>query len=123
MSIFPTSGSKRKSGCWVCSFRNKLCTPNPDAPQGPCNDCHKYNIVCYGQGIARPSGQELREQVRGAIKSWTLNRTNRAPLAEPLDLSSLWTPLEPLDTFPDDFPHRDFFGDLTPAPSLAAPKV
>ncbi|KAF9503891.1 hypothetical protein BS47DRAFT_1355795 [Hydnum rufescens UP504] len=93
MSAFPASGSRRKFGCWVCSFRNKLCTPNPNAPHGPCNDCHKYNIVCHGQGIARPSGQELGEQVRGAIKSWMLNRANLAPLVPPLDLSCLWNHL------------------------------
>ncbi|KAF9504906.1 hypothetical protein BS47DRAFT_600729 [Hydnum rufescens UP504] len=76
-----------KAGCWPCRFRKKGCKSGAWGSLGPCQDCHRFNILCCGQGIERPPGQALADQVRGDLKIWIGNRDNRAPSIQPLALS------------------------------------
>ncbi|KAF9508776.1 hypothetical protein BS47DRAFT_205357 [Hydnum rufescens UP504] len=97
-----------RSGCWLCRFRRKRCIPNPG---GRCVDCFKFNMDCIGQGIDRPSGKELAEQVRAETKVWIKDRAKHDPSVPPLDLSYLWTPSLPS---PASTPSATSPGPVTP---------
>ncbi|KAF9504899.1 hypothetical protein BS47DRAFT_599408 [Hydnum rufescens UP504] len=92
----PSKPRGYRDGCWPCRFRRKRCEPGLAGPEGPCEACSTFNMICCGRGIDRPPGHELATQLRALMTAWMRNTANRGPFVPPLDLTLVTLSVSPI---------------------------
>jgi len=76
-SYAPHDKDPDRQGCYPCRWRKKKCKHVGRTTLGPCKDCSRFNIFCYGSGFERPGGKRLANEMRAAMKAWIADKKNR----------------------------------------------